>query len=86
MAKSSTISQPTAILPRSVWINRRSCKARSSTTVEATESARPNTNPEISGQPSKVAKPIPSRVATAICPKAPGTAIRRTASRSFSEK
>ena len=45
IARSSTISQPTAMRPRSVSIRRRSCMARSSTTVLATESASPNTMP-----------------------------------------
>ncbi len=43
IAMSSTISQPIAMWPRSVVSSRRSCKARSSTTVLATESASPNT-------------------------------------------
>ena len=37
IARSSTISQPTAMRPRSVSIRRRSCSARSSTTVLATD-------------------------------------------------
>ena len=37
IAMSSTISQPTAMRPRSVSTRRRSCSARSSTTVEATD-------------------------------------------------
>ena len=39
IARSSTMSQPTAILPRSVSMSRRSCKARSTTTVLATDRA-----------------------------------------------
>ena len=64
MARSSTISQPTAMRPRSVSISRRSCKARSSTTVEATESARPKTSPAPIDQPSNQARPAPSTVAS----------------------
>ena len=60
--------------------------ARSSTTVLATESARPNTMPAPSGQPSHHAKPMPSAVANAICTTAPGIAIVFTESRSSSEK
>ncbi len=45
MARSSTISQPTAMRPRSVSIRRRSCMARSRTTVLAVERARPKTRP-----------------------------------------
>ncbi len=66
MARSSTINQPTAMRPRSVWTMRRSCRARSSTTVLATESARPNTRPDSNDQPSRWPSPIPSRVATVI--------------------
>lgn len=86
MAKSSTISQPTAMRPRSVSIRRRSCKARSSTTVEATESASPKTSPAPIDQPSIQARPAPSAVAKPIWTIAPGTAMARTDNRSFSEK
>ncbi len=75
---SSTISQPTAMRPRSVSSSRRSCKARSSTTVLATDSARPKTRPAPIGQPSHHAKPMPSSVAIAIWTIAPGMAIART--------
>ena len=86
MAMSSTISQPTAIRPRSVSISLRSCNARNSTTVLATDSARPNTSPAPMPQPSQAASPMPSRVAQAICAIAPGMAIFLTESRSSSEK
>jgi hypothetical protein len=66
MARSSTISQPTAILPRSVSTSRRSWSARSSTTVLATDSARPKTKPP-QPQPSKAARPSAEQVATPIC-------------------
>ena len=45
MARSSTISQPTAILPSEDCSALRSSSARSSTTVLATDSDRPNTRP-----------------------------------------
>ena len=83
MARSSTISQPIATWPLRVSINCRSSSERSSTTVLATESASPNTNPAASDQPSRYANPIPSSVATAICATAPGTAMLRTANRSL---
>ena len=43
--------------PRSVSSSRRSCSARSSTTVLATESARPKTRPAPSGQPKHQRQP-----------------------------
>ena len=61
MARSSTISQPTAIRPRSVSTRRRSCRARSSTTVLATDSARPNTSPAPIAQPSHAGEPHAER-------------------------
>jgi hypothetical protein len=86
IARSSTMSQPTAIRPRSLSTRRRSCSARSSTTVEATDRARPNTSPPPTGQPSKWPRVMPSSVATVICTTAPGIAILRTDMRSFIEK
>jgi hypothetical protein len=86
MARSSTISQPTAMRPRSVSISRRSCKARNSTTVLATDSAKPKTNPAPTDQPNIQARPVPRVVAKAICTTAPGSAMARTESRSLSEK
>ena len=86
MTRSSTISQPTAMRPRSVLMMRRSCRARSSTTVLATDSARPKVIPAPIGQPSRLPSPTPKAVATAICTMAPGTAMSRTDHRSFSEK
>ena len=64
MARSSTISQPTAMRPRPVSIRRRSCRARSRTTVLATESANPKTRPSLTVQPSSMARPRPISVAT----------------------
>ena len=61
-------------------------QARSSTTVLATDSARPKTRPAPIDQPSHHARPMPSSVATAICTIAPGMAMARTDSRSLSEK
>jgi len=60
--------------------------ARSSTTVLATDSESPNTSPAPTLQPQPVATAIPSAVATAICTSAPGSAMRRTAISSSSEK
>ncbi len=45
ITRSSTISQPTAMRPRWVSSKRRSSRARNSTTVLATDNARPNTKP-----------------------------------------
>ena len=86
VTRSSTTSQPTAIRPftESSWP--RDSSARSSTTVLATDNANPNTMPADSGQPQSVASPAPSAVATAICTIAPGSAMRRTDSRSWNEK
>ncbi len=82
MARSSTISQPTATRPFSVSSSRRSSSARSSTTVEATESERPKTRPPAMLQPHHSASPRPNSEATAICPTAPGTATLHTRIRS----
>ena len=86
MAMSSTISQPTAMRPRSVSISLRSCSARSNTTVLATDSASPNTTPALTDQPIHAASPTPSSVAQTIWAMAPGMAMARTESRSSSEK
>jgi hypothetical protein len=86
ITRSSTISQPTAICPFTDSSTPRDSSARSSTTVLATESASPNTSAAPKLQPQNMAVPMPSAVATAICSKAPGIAMRLTASRSFSEK
>ena len=86
MARSSTTNQPTAMRP---FIDSRvpcASSARNSTTVLATDKARPNTSAPPTPQPHQYARPKPSAVATAICSTAPGTAMRRTASRSSSEK
>ena len=86
MAMSSTISQPTAMRPRSLSTIWRSCRALSSTTVEATESARPKISPASSVQPMTRPSPRPMAVAPAICTSAPGMATARTDSRSLREK
>ena len=57
ITRSSTTSQPTAMRPRSVSSMWRSWKARSMTTVLATDRARPNTMPAIHDQPSACVKP-----------------------------
>lgn len=85
-ARSSTISQPTAIRPRVVSSRRRCSIARSSTTVLAVASEKPKTMPSSAVQPSSDARPQPSRVATVICTVAPGMATCRTAMRSRTEK
>jgi hypothetical protein len=54
--------------------------------VLATESASPKTSPVPTGQPMAQASAMPSPVAAAICPTAPGIAMARTASRSPREK
>ena len=86
MAKSSTISQPTAIRPFMVSRAPRASRARSSTTVLATDSARPKTSDPPKLQPQPMATLAPSKVATPICSTAPGNAIFCTSSRSSSEK
>ncbi len=86
MAMSCTISQPTAILPRSVSNRRRSCRIRNTTTVLATESAIPKMSPAPTGQPSHQPTPKPSGAATRPCATAPGTAMARTDSKSFGRK
>ena len=85
-ARSSTISQPTAIRPRLVSSRRRSSIARSNTTVLAVASAKPNTTPCSVGHPRIADSPQPSTVATVICATAPGMAIALTSMRSLSEK
>ncbi len=83
---SSTISQPTAMRPRSVSMMRRSCNARASTTVLATDRASPNTTPPPIDQPNTWANPMPSSVPIAMRSSAPGTAMARTSISSLSEK
>ncbi len=87
IARSSTISQPIAILPRRVSSRRRSSSARSTTTVLATDSARPNTRP-LRRRPAQQPGQRRSRAAVtkAICASAPGMAMAFTAIRSRSEK
>src|SRR5690606_18556839 len=58
-AMSSTISQPTAMRPRWVSTSRRSSSARSSTTVLAHDSDRPNTKPAPCDHPNQRARPQP---------------------------
>ena len=66
MARSSTISQPTAMRPRRDSTRPLSSSARKSTTVLATDRHKPKTIPAAKGQPSKVPSPAPMAVATAI--------------------
>src|SRR3954452_5113494 len=86
MIRSSTMSQPTAMRPRSVSRSRLSCKTCKTNTVLATERASPKMTPAPQPQPRIWARPKPRRVTRAICPMAPGTAMLRTARRSFKEK
>ena len=85
-ARSSTTSQPTAMRPFIESSTPRASRALSSTTVLAHESDSPKIKPLPTPQPIHHASPMPSRVATLICTTAPGTASRRTESRSPSEK
>ena len=84
--RSSTISQPTAILPSPESSAPRSSRARRSTTVLATDRQRPKTIPDPQDQPHRCATAAPRAVAAAIWNTAPGTAIPRTAIRSRGEK
>ena len=86
MARSSTISQPTATRPLGLSSRVRSSRAFRSTTVLATERLSPTTRPVPSGQPHSRHRPMPRAVARTIWRMAPGTASRRTASRSAAEK
>ncbi|SSS01392.1 Uncharacterised protein [Acinetobacter baumannii] len=86
ITKSSTNSQPTAILPFTESKRPRSPKAFNKTTVLAHDRLKPKTRAEPKLQPHNIETPIPSKVATAICKIAPGKAIRRTCKRSFNEK
>jgi hypothetical protein len=86
MTRSSTTSQPTAIRPRSVSCRSRSCRVRRTTTVEATERARPKTMPPPSGQPMRWPAATPSSETSATWAKAPGTATPLTWSSSLGEK
>ena len=86
MTRSSTKSQPTAILPLTELSRPRSPKALSNTTVLAQDKLRPNTSAEPKLHPQSMETPMPNSVATAICKMAPGSAMRRTCRRSFSEK
>ena len=86
IARSSTISHPTAMRPRSVSIKLRSCRERRSTTVLAVERANPKTMPPPTPHPMTRPKQSPNNVATAICTMAPGMAIALTDRRSLTEK
>ena len=86
ITKSSTTSQPTAMRPFTDSRTPRFSSALRSTTVLATERARPNTMPAPRFQPQNLETAIPSAVATVIWMMAPGKAIRRTAQRSSREK
>jgi hypothetical protein len=81
VAKSSTISQPTAIRPFMLSSIPRASSALSNTTVLAQDNDKPKSNPWPHGQPHHQDAAIPSSVAQVICTTAPGTAIRLTASK-----
>ena len=80
------MSQPTAIRPSAESSRPRSSSERSSTTVLATERQRPKTMPSPQVQPQRCDTAAPSAVASAIYTAAPGSAMRRTESRSPTEK
>src|SRR5690606_10833546 len=63
---SSIASQPIAILPVELWSSSLSASTRVSTTVLATESARPNTSPADQFHPRNTTMPAPSSVATVL--------------------
>ena len=86
IARSSTTSQPMATRPGPDSSAPRASSALSRTTVLATDRVSPKTIDAPSGQPHHVAAPAPSAVAATICTMAPGNAMRRTESRSASEK
>ena len=86
ITRSSTTSHPTAMRPLTVSRRPRLSRVLRSTTVLATESARPNTRPAARLQPQRAATAMPSKVATVIWTSAPGREIRRTANRSSREK
>ena len=86
MTRSSTTKRPTAALPVGVSSSLRSSKARNRTTVLATASARPKTRPVPNGQLHTSAITIPHSVPMPMWTKAAGTATRRTARRSATEK
>ena len=86
IARSSTISQPTAMRPLVVPSALRSSSAFTSTTVLATDSARPRIRPAPNVHPQSIAIPAPISVASTICTTAPGIAMLRTASSAPREK
>ncbi len=83
VTRSSTTSQPTAMCPTGVCKSCASASTRKSTTVLATEIATPNTIPAHAVPPNAISTAPATRLVTTIWPSRPGTAIRRTASRSF---
>jgi hypothetical protein len=80
---SSTTSQPTAMCPWGLSRTSLSTRTRIRTTVLATEIASPSTTPMGQVQPARTAIQAARAVATVIWTIAPGMAIDRTASRSF---
>ena len=86
VTRSSTTSQPMATRPPGVLTWLRSSSDFNCTTVLATDMLRPSTMPAPRLHPHNAARPMPSGVASRICPTAPGIATPRTASRSEAEK
>ncbi len=84
--RSSTISQPTADRPAKLFSRSRSISDRSSTTVLATEIARPSTMPSATLQPQIETRTAVRAVVSTIWATAPGIASTLTASRSRIEK
>ena len=82
VSRSSTTSQPTAMCPAEVCSSRLSDSTRTSTTVLATESDRPNTIEAGNEYPNARAATAPSARAVPLATRAPGTATRRTDSSS----
>ena len=71
MARSSTMSQPTAMRPALVVSPLRSSSARRTTTVLATDRQSPKTSAPPKVQPQPMARAVPSAVATAMSNKRP---------------
>ncbi len=84
--RSSTMSHPVAMRPPSVSARPASARFLMSTAVEAMDTDRPSMMPASIGQSRARPSPQPVSVPRAVCSKAPGTATRRTATRSSKEK
>jgi hypothetical protein len=80
------MSQPMAMRPLMDCNTRPASSVLSTTTVLATESARPKTTAAPGVHPQKSATAMPNAAEMHICTTAPGTTTLRTAKRSSSEK